>query len=731
MCLWSLPGSAGAMVWYYINRSFTAVDFNLQGTPPVDVLDSESARLTEIVKGEPVTLDTNETYVIEQEAVALGYSNTTAEAVWNTVTGALAEVRQYAGQTRNHVGWVRGTRSQDNKWGAYLWTAQNRIAFQSSATNCWQTTNGIPVAISNVLVGTLGNYGPMSNVVDVGPNISTATNSFPGANQAEDKHYGVDITNVFYELIIPDIWISPANAAVAVGSAAVQFTVTGTNIPNGVTWSLIPSGISNGAVIQSSNAWQTYVAPGNVATNYKVRARSIDNTNFYNQVDLWVVGLEGLQYRIGTNGWTNLPEPLYVCKDTTVEFKAIQAPSNAPWPTNKPVWGGLTSGSGMETNSYTFSAISTSTTDYKVVTAECGNTVTGKMIVIDVKLKSVNYGGSGEHTLRKDGANWSDDSYTSDGNTNIVDPVWVDTNLDGTADISEPVCYTKASSPSLTAVIHVSPTTDISSVSAKLKATSANAALSYSNDVSLSSGDNEYNSLTTTNSLWNYITNSTVSLSWYISLDDGKSYQPIGQSVNSVFVVYNTPSGLITAKRANWCTTLAAGHDTLDGIGNAIGPDATSGNRFNADNSVYGDPITWPWSVMDGTNADCGTLSWLMKYELDCLGATNVEVKFVYPRHASWNGLSSGAPPGGYEQQGTNKLVIWVAGGSGAGRNRYEGCCVFQSKWWMGGIGSATNSAYSVLRYMADPNDSGSTNSSHQCWENDIFNYVTYPDGVP
>lgn len=81
--------------------------------------------------------------------------------------------------------------------------------------------------------------------------------------------------------------------------------------------------------------------------------------------------------------------------------------------------------------------------------------------------------------------------------------------------------------------------------------------------------------------------------------------------------------------------------------------------------------------------------------------------------------------------QGTNALTIWVAGGLGAGINFYEGCCVFQSKWWMGGIGSATNSAYSVLRYMADPNDSGNTNYSHQCWQNDITNYVTYPDGVP
>lgn len=83
-----------------------------------------------------------------------------------------------------------------------------------------------------------------------------------------------------------------------------------------------------------------------------------------------------------------MPDPLFVCKDTTVDFKAIKVPTDAPWPTNKPVWGGLLSGSGIETNSCTFSTISANATDYKIVSAECGNTVTGRIIVCKVEFGS-------------------------------------------------------------------------------------------------------------------------------------------------------------------------------------------------------------------------------------------------------------------------------------------------------------------------------------------------------
>jgi hypothetical protein len=84
---------------------------------------------------------------------------------------------------------------------------------------------------------------------------------------------------------------------------------------------------------------------------------------------------------------------------------------------------------------------------------------------------------------------------------------------------------------------------------------------------------------------------------------------------------------------------LAKGKTSLAAIGDAVGPDATSGSRFGPD-SIFGQPaMPTAWQVMDGVKADCGTLSTLMKYELDLLGATGSAVKFVYSRHDSWDSL--------------------------------------------------------------------------------------------
>jgi len=365
--------------YYHLNRSFSSIEFDLQGIPTEYQLNEESDKLTDIVKGEPVQLNTNETYAIEkQAAIPICYGS--AIAAWNAALAYNGSQSNYPGKTFDNVGWVRGTKNTGSDWGAYLWILQNRIVFQSSTSVWWIATNNLPVAITNVMVGSLGDYGPVSNVVDIGPVIPT---NFPGANYNYSGTYQVDITNVFYELVIPDIWITPREAVTCVDGSNVQYTVTGTNIPKGVTWKIIPEGV--GATIQTNGDWyHAEVTPGDVATNYKVRATSVDNTNFYDEVDLAVVGLQSLQYKIGTNSWTNMPDPLYVCSNTIVDFKAIKIPTNTTWPSGKPVWGGVVSGSEVETNSYTFNTISTSTTDYKLVTAECGNAVTGKVIVCNI-----------------------------------------------------------------------------------------------------------------------------------------------------------------------------------------------------------------------------------------------------------------------------------------------------------------------------------------------------------
>ena len=94
--------------------------------------------------------------------------------------------------------------------------------------------------------------------------------------------------------------------------------------------------------------------------------------------------MDKIQYNDPDTGYTDVSGTLYVHKGTTVTFKAIKDPSGASWPSGKPVWGGTSGASGTgETKGVTFNTLSSSTSDYKTVTAECGNTVTANVIVFD------------------------------------------------------------------------------------------------------------------------------------------------------------------------------------------------------------------------------------------------------------------------------------------------------------------------------------------------------------
>jgi len=99
--------------------------------------------------------------------------------------------------------------------------------------------------------------------------------------------------------------------------------------------------------------------------------------------DVTVVKVGVLQYKIGAGDYQNVPGTLYVRKGTEVYFKAIRDPAGTNWPAGKPVWGGTSGASGTgETASVTFNTTSTNGTDYKTVTAECGNTVTANVLVV-------------------------------------------------------------------------------------------------------------------------------------------------------------------------------------------------------------------------------------------------------------------------------------------------------------------------------------------------------------
>ncbi len=153
----------------------------------------------------------------------------------------------------------------------------------------------------------------------------------------------------------------------------------------------VPSGGTTSNITQSASVKIKGVTTSSTVSNMILRAMFGSDVLASNVFS--VVGMQSpLQYKMGTNTWANMSDPIYVCKDTTVDFKAIKSPTNAPWPSGKPIWGGVVSGSGVETNSYTFSTVSTNDSDYKLVTAECGNIVTGRVMVAGLVLKEVSFG---------------------------------------------------------------------------------------------------------------------------------------------------------------------------------------------------------------------------------------------------------------------------------------------------------------------------------------------------
>ena len=102
------------------------------------------------------------------------------------------------------------------------------------------------------------------------------------------------------------------------------------------------------------------------------------------QKNVTVVKVDKLQYNDPDTGYTDVSGTMYVHKGTAVTFKAIPDPCNASWPSGKPIWGGTAGASGTgETKAVAFNTLSSTLSDYKTVTAECGNTVSANVIVYD------------------------------------------------------------------------------------------------------------------------------------------------------------------------------------------------------------------------------------------------------------------------------------------------------------------------------------------------------------
>ena len=99
-----------------------------------------------------------------------------------------------------------------------------------------------------------------------------------------------------------------------------------------------------------------------------------------------VAGVDHLECRKESEqDWAEMPEPLCVGLGQKIYFRAVKQPVETPWPDGKPVWEGIDESS-TDTAVKTFNEVSSTTDDFKLVKAECGNTVTGLVWVISRRM---------------------------------------------------------------------------------------------------------------------------------------------------------------------------------------------------------------------------------------------------------------------------------------------------------------------------------------------------------
>ncbi len=204
--------------------------------------------------------------------------------------------------------------------------------------------------------------------------------------------------------------------------------------------------------------------------------------------------------------------------------------------------------------------------------------------------------------------------------------------------------------------------------------------------------------------------------------EEGQPAHSLGESSTLCLVTWSAPagealgvSGAVSAVRLDYLTNLAAGrHEPIE-IVTTLGSALTHPSRYKLESSfnLGSRHARDPFSLLDGGQADCRTLSVLMKQALDLLGVPGAEVRFVYPRTGSWDGLSSSLAD--QSQRRMFKVDLFGNQEEGTlvyddhGPNRYQACCVWTgihpssrqevTQWWMGGKGTFVATDFDVLMH--------------------------------
>ena len=297
---------------------------------------------------------------------------------------------------------------------------------------------------------------------------------------------------------------------------------------SGLPAGTFPGGSNTGTSVQ----WQSPSGSGEVeiiATWHNENTDKVYESHPTSQkITVTVVSVQKIQYNDRDNGWTDITGTLYAHKDGQIEFKAIKSPENASWPDGKPVWGGTSGASGTgETKTVTFNTVSSSSTDYKTVTTECGNTVSVNVIVCEVEVTDIKFDHNDSSPSHYDALNIRENN-----STDINVPEWVNGGQ------NKPAAYIKSlSDVDIKARFSITPAVNAST---KILATTGSSILGNINEVagiSFISGSSGYVRFTASGSTPSSVNKGTVEWQWKIN-DFGNGDDEININTSGPHTVY-------------------------------------------------------------------------------------------------------------------------------------------------------------------------------------------------
>jgi hypothetical protein len=452
--------------------------------------------------------------------------------------------------------------------------------------------------------------------------------------------------------------------------------------------------------------------------------------------NVWIVGIGNVKVKpkgSDDTSYITAPSEVVGLVGSSFTFKAIPDPSNAPaWPSDQPKWTindvsstGETTDCTSESNSIT-------------IECTCGNTKTVTLSGIKPTLDSVDFKDGGVQTIKDVG----------------TEPEWKKANNNGQGGRNEPFCVKKDSNYNINCKFSLSKSlTFDTTVNRRCSIISDDTNVAGVIDTKSFSFKNQSAEFVVPHISVNKVKSDTLNIEWsYIRQNDNK-YEVFSSTSHTRYTTWDTykcQANDFTKAHIKFACDTANGATTLTIMGDMIGQNVMDDEFFvtaNPTNCIKSTQEDLIWSLVDTRSnnnpvtGDCIVLAMLMKKIIQLLGDDSAKVAYVYARTSSWNGLVNNTHSQNEKRRqipSTKKLWLGFYSGS---FNYFEGCCVFQNKWWLGGLGKSENSALDVLYYVSKNNineNAEGDNGQRQCWHNinDVdtreHKYrVKYPTGTP